>query len=995
MSDYKTHGWRKHGRSGKLLRRLFTPQAIKNLALAAILLAILGSLGVLGAFAFYSRNLPDPGQLTERSISQTTKIYDRTGEHLLYEVYGEENRTLVKIQEGFCKDDPSLTTDPNGIPLKMLQATITAEDRSFCEHGGFSVTGLARAVVFLGKRGGGSTLTQQLVKNAILSNEHRLSRKIKELIISIELERRYSKDEILQIYFNEIPYGSTYYGVQAAATNYFGKPVNELSLGQMATLAAIPQIPTYYVNNPDDLKARRDWVLDGMVDQGFLTRDEADAAKEEDTPVTVKITRIEAPHFVFYIKEQLEEIYGQYQSENGGLKVITSLDFDLQAIAEEEVVKGVDAKGPTYGFGNGALVAMDPKTGQVLAMVGSKDYFDDEIDGQVNVALRPRQPGSSFKPIVYTAGFEKGYTPNSILWDVNTEFPSGTGKPYTPFDYDLGERGPLRVRSSLQGSLNIPAVEMTYLVGVENLLSFAERLGYSTFGDRSRFGLSVGIGAGEVKLIEHADAFATIANEGIRHDAVSILRVEGPDGTVLEEWKADDGEKILEPNVARMTSNVLSDNAARAYVFGEGSYLQLGERPVAAKTGTTNDFYDAWTMGYTPSLVAGVWVGNSQYVAMSGGADGSVVAAPIWNGFMRRALEGKPIEYFAPPEIPTTGKAILDGIMPATTVAIDTVSGKLATEYTPPSTREERTFAEYHSILHYVNREDPLGAAPANPGDDPAYASWEKAIADWILKRETETGIKITQAAPPTEYDDVHVPANAPSVQIRQPDNDAELQTREVEIEAEADAARGVERVEFYLDGYFLGSDSSEPWRLRATIPNTVSRGYHTLKVVAYDDVENSGSDTLGVRVESEPAATSFEMLDPKSGQTIERTSETYTVVVSIEDPTDYAAVSVYAQEIGQGDRLLVETKLDPSSPFLTFAWQLPADGSWALSATATPKGEGERLDTAGVIVRVIAPTEPTEPVLVPAVAATPGIETPPTAATAPTSLDPFATQTL
>ncbi len=984
MPSNKTHGWRRHGKSGRLLSRILNRGILKNLFLFGILLIILGSLGTLGAFAYYSQNLPDPGQLTDRAISQTTKIYDRTGEHLLYEVYGEENRTLVKIQEGFCKDDPALVTDATGIPLTMLQATITAEDRTFCEHGGFSFTGLARAVIFLGNRGGGSTLTQQLVKNAILSNEKRFSRKIKELIISIELERRYSKDEILQIYFNEIPYGSTYYGIQAAATNYFGKNVNELSLAQMATLAAIPKAPTTYINNPDRLKIRRDYILDGMVEQGFVPQEEVDLAKQEEIALEVKITNIDAPHFVMYVKEQLEETYGQYQAENGGLKVTTSLDFDLQTIAEEEVVKGVEAKGEQFNFTNASLVALDPKTGQVLAMVGSKDYFDDEIDGQVNVALRPRQPGSSFKPLVYTAGFEKGYTPNTILWDVNTEFPSGSGAPYAPKDYDLGERGPLRARNALQGSLNLPAVEMTYLVGVENLLTFAEKLGYTTFSDRSRFGLSVGIGAGEVKLIEHADAFAALANDGIQHAPVSILKVEAADGSVLEEWKPSAGKKVLEPNIARMTSNVLSDNAARTYVFGATSFLQLGDRPVAAKTGTTNDFYDAWTMGYTPSLVTGVWVGNSKYIAMKNGADGSVVAAPIWNGFMKRALEGKPIDYFTTPEIPVTGKSILDGSLPATTVTIDKASGKLATDYTPASQREERMYAEYHSVLHYVNREDPLGGVPENPGDDPYYEPWEKAIADWILRRETETGVKIERSAPPTEYDDVHVPENFPSVTIMEPRNDSDFDERVIDIEANADAARGVDRMEFYLDGYFLGSDSSRPWKLHTTIPNTVSRGYHTLKAVAYDDVDNSGSDTIGIRILSEPTASGFEMLDPKSGQTIERISETFSIVISLQNATDYSSVSVYTQEIGRGSKTLIETKSDPSSPFLTFAWTLPAEGSFALSATATPDGDGDRLETAGIIVSVIPATTNTS--------SDPESEPEPEPIIELPSLDPFAT---
>src|SRR3989344_4789145 len=588
---YPSHEWQRSTRARRKLRlpkiRL-SKAAWQNILLAGSILFMGGSLFVLGLFAFVSHDLPDPRQLTDRSIPETTKIYDRTGEHLLYEIFGSENRTLVKLQEGFCDMQTEMETDGNGIPRYAVQATITAEDRKFCSHGGFSVTGLMRAVLFAGSRGGGSTLTQQLVKNAILSNERSLTRKAKELILSLELERRYSKDEILQIYFNEIPYGSTYYGIEAASQNFFGKHVSELSLAQAATLAALPQVPTFYINNPDRLKARRDWILDGMADMGFVTREEADAAKGEDTTLEDTVANIQALHFVFYVKQQLEETYGQRLVEEGGLKVITSLDYDKQLIAEEEVVRGVEERGEAYNFNDAALVATDPKTGQILAMVGSADYFDESIAGQVNGAARPRQPGSSFKPIAYAKGFDLGYTPNTVLWDVNTTFPTATGD-YAPKNYDLGERGPIRVREALQGSLNIPAVEMVYLVGVENALSFAEALGYATFGDRSRFGLSIVLGGAEVKLTEHVGAYGTFANDGVRMSQVSILKVEDPKGTVLEEWKPGEGTKGTEPNVARLISNVMSDNAARAYVFGLNNALVVGGRPVAAKTETTKD----------------------------------------------------------------------------------------------------------------------------------------------------------------------------------------------------------------------------------------------------------------------------------------------------------------------------------------------------------------------------------------------------------------------
>ncbi len=996
MNPTRPRSWKKPNIFGRFRRFAARTNLAKNLVLLCIAGGIAGTIGLLGLFAYAGRNLPDPNTLNSRSVSQTTKIFDRTGEHLLYEVHGEQNRTLVKLQEGFCdSQDEALQTDPNGIPLKMLQATITAEDRAFCSHHGFSVKGLARAAIFLGRRGGGSTLTQQLVKNALLSNERNLFRKVKELIISIELERRYSKDQILQIYFNEIGYGSTYYGAQAASTNYFKKPVNELSLAQMATLAALPQRPSTFLNNPDLLKARRDWILDGMVELGYATQEEVDVAKAEDTQVAVGETNIDAPHFVFYIKQQLEDTYGQYTAEQGGLKVITSLDYDLQKIAEEEVVAGVEKNGEKYKFGNASLVAIDPKTGQVLAMVGSKDYYDKDIDGQVNISLRPRQPGSSFKPIVFAAGFEKGYTPNTILWDVHTTFPTDSG-PYTPYNYHAtAEHGPIRARDALQGSLNIPAVEMIYLVGIGHAIDFAQRFGYTTFEERDRFGLAFVLGAGEVKLLEHTNTYAAFANEGKQFAPVSILKIEDSNGKIMQEWKEEEGKQVVEQNIAREVSNVLSDNNARAYIFGTGSALQLGGRPVAAKSGTTNDNYDAWTMGYTPSLAAGVWVGNSKYVAMTAGADGSIVAAPIWNAFMRRALEGKPVESFTAPQIPVTGKAILDGSLPSTTIVVDKASGKLATEYTPDAYREERTYAEYHSVLHYLYKDDPLGAAPEDPAAaDAYYTVWEQAIADWITRRETETGIKITQSAAPTEYDDVHIPANFPSTRISQPDDGVELNDRQVAVEVDAEAVRGVERVEFYLDGFFLGSDSSRPWKLSTEIPNTVSRGYHTIKAVAYDDVGNTGADTIGVRVMSEPVAASLSIMDPKNGQTIERTSSTFTVVVSVDHPTDYASVTLYAQQIGQGSRTVVETKQDPSSPFLTYTWTLPEDGDWALSASATPSDGGDAVQTTSAVVHITSPNTSTTVVETPVTdTTTEDTVTEPVTTPLPT-LDPFSTPT-
>jgi membrane peptidoglycan carboxypeptidase len=953
--NYHRRGWKPKRRSrNRRNYHILTPELKKNIFLSVIALGVLGSLFLLGFMAYVSKDLPNPNALTERTISQTTKIYDRTGEHLLYEIFGDENRTLKQIQEGFCKDDETIDFDPKGIPLFALQATVAAEDRNFCEHGGFDVKGLLRAVFqnLLGNRVGGSTLTQQLVKNAILSNEKTITRKVKELVLSVELERRYSKDEILQIYFNEIPYGSTYYGLEAAAQNYYSKSVNELTLAEAATLAGLPKAPSTYLNNPDRLLVRRNYILDEMLELGFITEEDHAMAVLEDTGVEISLNNIDAPHFVLYVKEQLEKTYGQREVEEGGLRVITTLDFDMQMIAEEEVLNGVETNGERYGFTNAALVAIDPKTGQILSMVGSKDYFDDEIDGQVNVTTRLRQPGSSFKPIVYTKSFEMGYTPNTILWDVKTTFPTVTGN-YTPLNYDLEERGPVRMRDAIQGSLNIPAVKMVYMVGVENALDFATKLGYGSFSDHSAFGLSLVLGGGEVRLLEHTNAYATFANDGVKYDTASILRVENSKGDVLDEWKERDGKKVIEPNIAHTITHVLSDNNARTPFFGSSSYLQLGDRPVAAKTGTTNDYRDGWLLGYTPSLAVGVWGGNNNNTAMNRGAGGSTVAGPIWNTFMKRTLEGTPVETFSSPIIPQTEKSSLDGTITSTTLVVDRASGKLATTFTPDSFREEKTFAEYHSLLHYVDRSDPLGEIPKDPNKDPMYEPWETGINNWLIAKMEETGIEITNEVPPTEEDDLHIPANFPSVSIETPTKGDTYDDRQITIQVNADAPRGVSRVEFYIDGLYLGTDTSSPFRLSTSIPSSIDQGTHTIKAIAYDDIDNAGSDTVSIKVTSKGITGTFELIDPSNGQTIERTSETYTIVVSLENPNSFSSLLVYAEPLSGGSRELIGSHANPSAPFITMSWTLPESGTWALSAQATEKS-GEMIMTAGNLIEII-----------------------------------------
>lgn len=956
---YNKQSWKKSGRPLSAPRKVweaFRKTAIgKNLWLIFLFFVILGSLFALGLFALASRNLPSPSSLTERKISQTTKIYDRTGEHLLYEIAGNENRTLKQFQSGFCEpNDPKLTLDPKGIPLYALQATIAAEDRKFCEHGGFDVKGLARAVFlnFIGQRVGGSTLTQQLVKNAILSTEKTYTRKIKELILSIGLEQKYSKDEILQIYFNEIPYGSSYYGIEAASQNFFGKSVNELTVAEAATLAALPKAPTTYLNNPDMLQARRDYILGEMQKLGFIDKSVVDSAKAEDTAVNLRLTNITAPHFVMDVKADLEETYGRRHVEEGGLRVITTLDFELQKIAEEEVKNGVEVRSEQYGFTNASLVAQDPKNGQILALVGSKDFFDKAIDGQVNVATRLRQPGSSFKPIVFAKAFEQGYTPNTVLWDVTTNFPTDVGV-YTPHNYDLKERGPIMMRDALQMSLNIPAVKTVYLVGVSNALDFATSLGYNSFSNHANFGLSIVLGGGDVRLIDHVNAYATFANDGKLNEQVSILRVEDANGSVLSEWKQKDPKQVIDENAAHMISNVLSDNNARIPVFGAKSSLQLGDRPVAAKSGTTNDYHDAWLMGYTPSLAAGVWVGNNNNKAMKNRADGSIVAGPIWNAFMKRAHEKTPITPFPTPNIHPTGKSVLDGSLGAQTLIVDRASGKLATEFTPDSFKESRVYGGYHEILYFVIPSEPQGPTPEKPESDPHYTAWETGVQTWLQKRQQETGKQLITTNPPTEQDDLHIPSNTPTIHIQSPISNAVIEGYTLPVSLSASAPRGVSHVEYYLDEFFIGSSKMAPFDAILTIPNTISKGIHSLKAVAYDDIDNNASDVVSIQTNAETQENIISLIDPKNGQIIEKSAGIYTFVTSLKNPQSVSSVTIFAEQVGTQTKSIIGHFTNPTSPFITIDWNLPNSGKWVLSATAQSKSVSGVFTTGGNVVEI------------------------------------------
>jgi len=802
---------------------------VSKLISALIVLIVLGGMFSFVAIAWLSRNLPDPNRLMERQIAQSTKIYDRTGKTILYEIHGDQKRTLVSLDE---------------IPEYLINATIAIEDKDFYKHGGFSVWAMFRTAItniLRRRKAGGSTLTQQFIKNAVLSPEKTYTRKIKELILAYKVEKKFSKDEILQMYLNEIPYGSTAYGVEAASRRYFGKSVKDINLAEAAILAALPQAPTRYSPygpNKDLLIARQHYILELMVKQGYITKAEAENAKNMEVKFKEPTNNIIAPHFVMYVKEMLAEKYGEKMIEQEGLKIYTTLDLYKQRLAEEVIAEIGPKNEQNYQATNAALVSIDPKTGQVLAMVGSRDYFNDEIDGQVNVALQPRQPGSSFKPIVYAASFVQGYTPDTVLYDVVTNFSHDPAEPYEPHNYDDQEHGPVTIRKALAGSLNIPAVKAIYLTGIDNVLDLAQDLGYTTLSDRSRFGLSLVLGGGEVKLIEHVNAYGSFAREGELHPITPILKIEDKNGKIIEEFK-NQKKRVLDEKVARMINDILSDNAARAFAFGENNWLTLDSRPVAAKTGTTNDYRDAWTIGYTPSIVTGVWVGNNNNSPMKRGAAGGTVAAPIWHNFMQRVLGDTPVEYFKEPETIITGKPVLDGeIGSGVKVKIDKASGLLATEYTPNSFIEEKTFKQDHCILYYVDKNNPRSNPPKDPTKDPQFELWESRVLEWAKEQGT------TSSAPPTEYDNLHKPENQPVFTIESPSNNQIITEAILTVNIKASAPRGIDRAEYYINNNLLAKIKSYPFNLEKQI-NFLNNGFHNLSVRVCDDIDNCSEKNL------------------------------------------------------------------------------------------------------------------------------------------------------
>jgi penicillin-binding protein 1C len=634
------------------LKNLFTTRhGIKSVVYWGVVL-------IVGIYLFWG--IPLPTRLASETLPVSTKIFDRNGK-LIYEIYTDKKRTPIKLSD---------------VPKYFKDATISIEDKNFYSHRGFDILGIVRGlskIITAGRAEGGSTLTQQLVKNALLTDERTIRRKAQEVLLTTIIEGIYSKNQILEMYLNTIPYGGTAYGIEAASETYFGKQVKDLNLAESALLAGLPQRPSTYSPfgaHPELAKSRQAEVLKQMVANRYISQEESDNAYKSSL-VYASIKPPQAPHFALWIKEQLADKYGEKMVEQGGLRVNTTLDLDIQNFAQLAVATEV-GKLKKQKVGNGAVIVTRPGTGEILAMVGSKDYFSSDEDGKVNVTLASRQPGSSIKPLNYALAIkDQKITPATALADVPTCFDVFGQKSYCPVNYDGTFHGLIEARFALGNSYNIPAVKVLALNGVENFIAFAKQMGLSTVTDPKGYGLSATLGGLSVKPYDMAVAFGVFANQGIEQPLIAITKVTDWKGQTLEEFdpvkNTLTGTRILEPSVTFLISHILLDNNARVAAFGDRSFLNVSAHPeVSVKTGTTNDRRDNWTIGYTSNVVVVAWVGNNDNSPMSGAVSGVSGASPIWNKIIKVVLDKAEKGAYDPNEKGHSWPKQPDGVVGAT-----------------------------------------------------------------------------------------------------------------------------------------------------------------------------------------------------------------------------------------------------------------------------------------------------------------------------------------
>lgn len=865
----------------------------KKIAITTVLictgLIFLFALLLVATIALISIGLPDVRDLDKLSVAQSTTIYDREG-NVLYVKYGEENREYKKLSQ---------------ISQNLINATLAIEDDKFYQHPGFDTMGIIRAgfndITGGAQQGGGSTITQQYIKLTYLSSEKSITRKLKELILAVRLEESFDKDTILEKYLNKIPYGNNAYGIEKAAQAYFNKPAADLTLGESAVLASIPQLPSYYnpygpnkysslaksvntdqlsrrtINSESDLgtdeikrgligtdvdignghkiyiQGRSDLVLKRLVETGRATETSKTQALAEIQQLKFNEYRqsIKAPHFVFYVIQQLEAKYGKELVEQGGLKVYTTIDPKLQKIAEDAITSRADGYEKKYNVKNAALVSLNPANGQILVMVGSRNYFDKEIDGQTNITTSFRQPGSSFKPFVYATAFLNRYSPASIIFDVSTAF-----GPNTPKNFDGKFQGPITLRKALGQSRNIPSIKTYFLAGEQQqIIPLAEKMGVQFMDDTATYGYPLALGAAETSLLSMTDGYGTFANGGLHYDPISILRVENSQGQILEEWQEKQGDDSLDPQIAYLISSVLSDHSVNV-----GSNLNIDNQIIAAKTGTSNRKdgnqylpHDLLTMGYSTSLVTGVWAGNNddrKDGPLNYAADGYNVAAPIFKEFMTKALDGQPSEDFPIP----------DGIKQET---VSKYNGKLISEFTPIDAQITDFFASFavptevddsYTGSPDFSADESLKNMTCQPGQtqqrfqavlhdiDPTRAVWEQAAQDWIQANLTtladQTGKVQCQTSPTGE---------TPLLTINNLTDGQVVTDKTMTVQTSPTSPNGIAQVLFYLDGALQYKQDQAPFSGNLRLPKNSSNPAHQLTVLVYDHSANIAGKTLTI----------------------------------------------------------------------------------------------------------------------------------------------------
>ncbi len=802
----------------------------------------MGGVGFLWAATI---RLPDISTFEARKIANSSKITDRNGV-VLYDINQGVRRTEIPFEE---------------MGDNIKHAVVAIEDAHFYTHKGIRPTSIIRAVFANITSGsfsqGGSTLTQQIIKNTLLNQDKTVVRKFKEWVLALKLERQFTKDQILAIYLNDAPLGGTMYGVEEASKSFYGIPAKEMSVAQAAYLAAIMPAPSYYSpfgKHKDKLDERKNLVLSKMRQYGYITEEVYQTAKAEVVTFNVSASNsIKAPHFVFWVLDYLEEKYGKDVMESGGFTVKTTIDYELQQKAEAAITKYAETNLKNYNASNSALVAIDPTTGQILAMVGSKDYFNKDIDGAYNIATAQRQPGSSFKPFAYLTAFTKGYTPDTILFDVPTEFSTNcpaitVATPpnencYHPQNFDGKFKGPLSMRSSLAESRNVPSVKTLYLAGLDDVVDTAHKLGITTLQDPKQIGLSLVLGGGEVSLLDMTSAYSVFANSGVRNPATGILEITDKNGKIMEEFTPD-AHEVMEKNAILTLNDVLSDPVARTPTFGSSITIP----GVAAKTGTTNDDRDAWIIGYTPTITIGVWSGNNNNKSMRSG--GAAVSGPIWKTLMQEYLAEHPAPAFEKP-IPDADydslKPILRGKwMGNNVVEIDSVTGLRATENTPRASIIERVITDVQDILYWVDKDNPRGPVPTNPNKDPQFRLWNPPVQAWWLAHQASYGIT-TNNDIPLSYDTLHgndgatLTLSGLSSVLRRADSET--------IKVSSTGQYPLTSVDLFVDNSFITTLSS-PFQFRFTPEDYgYTSGTHTLKAVGTNTVYSKSSTELSFSV--------------------------------------------------------------------------------------------------------------------------------------------------